>query len=72
MPRKIGSLHLQNVYNSFLFMMYILYYFLYFSLNTSNCLQSTEVTTSDKNVVKFDQNQQNVQFVFDTWKVGNF
>ncbi|CAG2248116.1 CD339 [Mytilus edulis] len=36
--------------------------------NTSNCLQSTEVTTSDKNVVKFDQNLQNVQFVFDTWK----
>ncbi|XP_052090320.1 protein jagged-1a-like [Mytilus californianus] len=36
--------------------------------NTSNCLQSTDITTSDQNVVKFDQNQQNVQFVFDTWK----
>ncbi|CAC5367068.1 unnamed protein product [Mytilus coruscus] len=36
--------------------------------NTSNCLQSTEIATSDQNVVKFDKNQQNVQFVFDTWK----
>ncbi|XP_063416774.1 uncharacterized protein LOC134699009 [Mytilus trossulus] len=36
--------------------------------NTSNCLQTTEVTTSDQNVVKFDKNQQNVQFVFDTWQ----
>ncbi|XP_076089895.1 uncharacterized protein LOC143061841 [Mytilus galloprovincialis] len=37
-------------------------------LNISKCLQSSEIITSDKNVVKFDQNQQHVQFVFDTWK----
>ncbi|CAG2248115.1 unnamed protein product [Mytilus edulis] len=36
--------------------------------NTSNCVQSIEITSSDQNVVKFDHSHQNVQFVFDTWK----
>lgn len=43
----------------------------FFSSNTSNCVQSTEITTSDQNAVKFDHSDQNVQFVFDTWKVGH-